>query len=192
MKRKKTGIAVFLAAVLVSTCVPQISPAGPDMLVAEAHGGRTDGRGGHRDNKNRSGLGSYHYHCDGYPAHLHPDGVCPYRSGQAAESTPAPRTEETEAAAAAEIPENIDLVFDPVYYADHNPDLCQAFGYDRDCLLEHFLTSGMKEGRVAREDFDVNVYRRNYQDLQEAYGDDLPSYYRHYMDCGCREGRTAS
>ena len=49
--------------------------------IAFGHSGRTDGRGGHRDNKNKSGLGSYHYHCGldggGYPAHLHTNG-CPY------------------------------------------------------------------------------------------------------------------
>ena len=45
-----------------------------------AHSGRTDSSGGHRDNKNKSGLGSYHYHCGGYPAHLHTNGVCPYTS----------------------------------------------------------------------------------------------------------------
>lgn len=43
-----------------------------------AHSGRTDSRGGHKDNKNKSGLGSYHYHCGGYPAHLHDGGYCPY------------------------------------------------------------------------------------------------------------------
>ena len=43
-----------------------------------AHSGRTDSNGGHRDNKNKSGLGSYHYHCGGHPAHLHTNGVCPY------------------------------------------------------------------------------------------------------------------
>lgn len=43
-----------------------------------AHSGRTDSNGGHRDNKNKSGLGSYHYHCGGHPAHLHANGVCPY------------------------------------------------------------------------------------------------------------------
>ena len=48
--------------------------------VAFAHSGRTDSRGGHKDNKNKSGLGSYHYHCGGYPAHLHSNGVCPYTS----------------------------------------------------------------------------------------------------------------
>ncbi len=44
---------------------------------ALAHGGRTDANGGHRDNRNVSGLGAYHYH-HGYEAHLHPDGICPY------------------------------------------------------------------------------------------------------------------
>ena len=47
---------------------------------AYAHSGRTDSSGGHKDNKNKSGLGSYHYHCGGHPAHLHTNGVCPYSS----------------------------------------------------------------------------------------------------------------
>lgn len=46
----------------------------------QAHSGRTDASGGHHDNKNVSGLGSYHYHCGGNPAHLHNGGVCPYSS----------------------------------------------------------------------------------------------------------------
>lgn len=48
-----------------------------------AHSGRTDGSGGHHDNKNASGLGSYHYHCGGHPAHLHENGICPYSSAAA-------------------------------------------------------------------------------------------------------------
>lgn len=48
--------------------------------VAFAHGGRTDSSGGHHDYNNVSGLGSYHYHCDGHPAHLHENGICPYSS----------------------------------------------------------------------------------------------------------------
>lgn len=51
-----------------------------------AHSGRTDSNGGHKDNQNKSGLGSYHYHCGGYPAHLHPNGVCPYASNQSTSS----------------------------------------------------------------------------------------------------------
>ena len=46
--------------------------------VAYAHSGRTDSAGGHRDNRNVSGLGYYHYHCGGNPPHLHTGGVCPY------------------------------------------------------------------------------------------------------------------
>lgn len=47
-------------------------------LTAFAHSGRTDSQGGHHDYKNKSGLGSYHYHCGGHPAHLHENGICPY------------------------------------------------------------------------------------------------------------------
>lgn len=50
------------------------------------HSGRTDSSGGHHDYKNKSGLGSYHYHCGGNPPHLHEGGVCPYGGGNAATS----------------------------------------------------------------------------------------------------------
>lgn len=49
----------------------------PFSLNTMAHSGRTDSSGGHHDYKNKSGLGSYHYH-HGCPPHLHPNGVCPY------------------------------------------------------------------------------------------------------------------
>lgn len=52
-----------------------------------AHSGRTDSSGGHKDNQNKSGLGNYHYHCGGHPAHLHDNGVCPYSSGSSSSST---------------------------------------------------------------------------------------------------------
>lgn len=69
MRRNKTKIILLtiLSIVLIE-------------VNAYAHSGRTDSRGGHKDNKNKSGLGSYHYHCGGYPAHLHTNGVCPYLS----------------------------------------------------------------------------------------------------------------
>ena len=50
------------------------------VVTVSAHSGKTDSSGGHRDNGNISGLGYYHYHCGGYPAHLHTDGVCPYKN----------------------------------------------------------------------------------------------------------------
>lgn len=48
------------------------------IMTVSAHSGRTDSNGGHKDNNNVSGLGGYHYHCGGYPAHLHTKGYCPY------------------------------------------------------------------------------------------------------------------
>ena len=47
-------------------------------VTAHSHPGRTDARGGHRDNRNASGLGSYHFHCGGNPPHLHAGGTCPF------------------------------------------------------------------------------------------------------------------
>lgn len=51
-----------------------------------AHSGRTDSSGGHHDYKNKSGLGSYHYH-HGMGPHLHPGGVCPYSGSGNSESS---------------------------------------------------------------------------------------------------------
>jgi hypothetical protein len=47
------------------------------LITAFAHGGRTDGKGGHY---NRD-TGEYHYH-HGYSAHQHPNGVCPYEEDE--------------------------------------------------------------------------------------------------------------
>ena len=41
------------------------------------HPGRTDSHGGHYDHN----TGTYHYH-HGKPAHLHPNGICPYMPTQ--------------------------------------------------------------------------------------------------------------
>lgn len=61
-----------------------------------AHSGRTDSQGSHHDYKNVSGLGSYHYHCGGHPAHLHKNGKCPYAAASAtSKSTGTAKTKAT-------------------------------------------------------------------------------------------------
>ena len=85
MRKIKKGFLAFLASIVLLSSLPASSLPYSAAITAEAHSGRTDARGGHRDNKNKSGLGSYHYHCGGHPAHLHPNGVCPY-SGQTTSS----------------------------------------------------------------------------------------------------------
>ena len=59
---KARHICACICAAAISVCV-----------AVSAHPGRTDSSGGHW---NRS-TGKYHYH-HGYPAHQHPNGVCPY------------------------------------------------------------------------------------------------------------------
>ncbi len=76
-KLKKYGV-LLLSCLTLATAPATVLPS--NTLIAEAHSGRTDANGGHHDYKNKSGLGSYHYHCGGHPAHLHPNGVCPYAS----------------------------------------------------------------------------------------------------------------
>lgn len=73
-KRVLTGI---LAVLMAAGCG----------MSAFAHSGRTDSSGGHKDKKNKSGLGYYHYHCGGYPAHLHTGGVCPYKNNSYYDNT---------------------------------------------------------------------------------------------------------
>jgi hypothetical protein len=76
MKRKVISFVLSVSLLLCAT--PLYS-----------HSGRTDSSGGHRDNNNVSGLGSYHYH-HGYGPHLHPNGVCPYASTPSPTPAPAP------------------------------------------------------------------------------------------------------
>lgn len=75
----KRLFAQILVALFLFTSISTVTES-PFLTTVEAHSGRTDKNGGHRDKKNVSGLGSYHYHCGGYPAHLHKNGVCPYKS----------------------------------------------------------------------------------------------------------------
>ncbi len=77
MKKTKQILLTLLTVFTLTFICPSIIPV-VGINIVEAHSGRTDSNGGHRDNNNVSGLGSYHYHCGGYPAHLHSNGVCPY------------------------------------------------------------------------------------------------------------------
>ena len=77
--RKNKGKMLLIASVILSVFLIGAN--------TYAHPGRTDSRGGHKDNKNKSGLGSYHYHCGGNPPHLHTNGVCPYSSSSSTGSS---------------------------------------------------------------------------------------------------------
>lgn len=73
-----------------------------------AHSGRTDSDGGHKDNNNKSGLGSYHYH-HGYGPHLHTNGICPYSPKDTISISNAPSS--------MKIGDSVDLSWDITYYS---------------------------------------------------------------------------
>lgn len=196
MKKLSKKVSVLLSCLVLSTAMPVIPGTSP--IIAEAHPGRTDSQGGHHDYKNRSGLGSYHYHCGGYPAHLHENGVCPYKSGgqkNASQSTSNSNSTGSNTAAnqtniTTDLMNSYQAVFDADYYYSHNRDLQSAIGNNKLKLFEHFYTTGMKEGRRGNEDFDVASYKENNDDLKAAFGDDWKAYYDHYVQSGCKEGRA--
>ncbi len=80
MKRRIQLLFAVLLSVIISVTPAVSAIENPVIFSAMAHSGRTDSSGGHKDNKNKSGLGSYHYHCGGNPPHLHTNGACPYQS----------------------------------------------------------------------------------------------------------------
>jgi hypothetical protein len=87
---------------------------------------------------------------------------------------------------------DMSAVFDAAYYADANPDLKAAFGYDEAALLNHFLTCGMNEGRRAGAGFDPVYFKNNNADIRKELGDNWYWYYIHYILHGVEQGRAGS
>lgn len=274
-----------LAAILcVSLSITMVTPTNliNPISTVEAHSGRTDSSGGHKDNKNKSGLGSYHYHCGGHPAHLHENGVCPYANSSTTTS-PSSSTNTTSSYnssttskynysysgkyknASTEFSKRVtngqfsqtiinqmpnyqnmttnllsqdeledytylknskdidemsklvfiriydyvlslqtpvssnnnvivssacdNAIFSAQYYMSNNPDLVSVLGNDAKVLYNHFMQSGMSEGRQGCASFNVNAYIANNPDLQQVFGNDLKAYYQHYLNYGQYEGR---
>lgn len=82
-------------------------------------------------------------------------------------------------------------VFNATFYAEANADLKAAFGSNETLLFQHFLNSGMAEGRQGSAQFNVHVYQANNPDLKAVLGEDLSAYYMHYINSGKAEGRVA-
>lgn len=194
MKTLKKFVVILIASFAIAMAAPV--PFNGFTLTAEAHSGRTDSSGGHRDNKNVSGLGYYHYH-HGYKAHLHPDGVCPYAVTPAEPSTSIPVAPQTPpitptpSADMTTITLYDSVAFNASYYLTKYKDLYEIFGSDASALYNHFISAGIAEGRQASEQFSVLAYKENNPDLMYAFGDDWIKYYNHYIECGYAENRIA-
>jgi VCBS repeat-containing protein len=73
-------------------------------------------------------------------------------------------------------------------YIASYPDLIQAFGYNLDAGIQHYINHGYAEGRVT-DNFDEQTYLNSYSDLKNAFGNDLDAATRHYIEFGYNEGR---
>ena len=94
-------------------------------------------------------------------------------------------------------------VYDAGYYTAKYPDLIKAFGDIKKAknndqkvaiatkYLQHFIKSGMREGRQASANFNYRTYACNYQDLRNAFGGDKAKYYIHFIKYGKKEKRNA-
>ena len=83
-------------------------------------------------------------------------------------------------------------VYNYQYYKTNNADLAALFGDNQWKYLEHFVNSGMKEGRQGSAEFSLAAYKANNPDLVAAFGEDNQKYYEHYISSGKAEGRKAS
>ena len=83
-------------------------------------------------------------------------------------------------------------ILDIQYYADQNPDLKVAYGYDEQLLVSHFIAYGIKEGRPSSPTFQLKYYVDTNPDLQKAFGNDYLSAYNHFANYGCQEYRRSS
>ena len=89
-------------------------------------------------------------------------------------------------------PTVIAKVFDAKYYAEAYPDVVAVLGSDPAVLLNHYVTSGIYEGRDASATFNYSVYAVSNPDLLAAYGTNIEAFVLHFATFGKNENRTAT
>lgn len=81
-------------------------------------------------------------------------------------------------------------IYDYNYYMSKYPDVRVLYSNNEAGALQHFLTTGIAEGRQGCENFNVSIYAQNYADLRASFGGNYKAYYMHYMNYGFAEGRN--
>lgn len=88
-------------------------------------------------------------------------------------------------------PENYagDRAFDLEFYKYGNPDVNSAYGGSASGITNHWLNTGINEGRVASPIFDIDYYRTIHADLRSLT---RRNAIIHWLNTGTLEGRTGS
>lgn len=82
------------------------------------------------------------------------------------------------------------LILNVEAYKAAYSDLAEAFGDNTDAYIEHYLTTGIYEGRTIGALFNPLAYAEAYGDVKEAFGDDIAAIVNHYVTLGVAENRT--
>ena len=83
-------------------------------------------------------------------------------------------------------------VIEPTYYADHNRDVYDEFGYNTQKLLNHWVKFGIRDGRSSSPVFDVRYYLKHNPDLATTLGrENFAKATEHWYKNGRKEGRPS-
>ncbi|MBQ4259988.1 MAG: S-layer homology domain-containing protein [Lachnospiraceae bacterium] len=83
----------------------------------------------------------------------------------------------------------VKYILDVAEYKRAYKDLQAAFGDDWDAYVDHYLTTGIYEGRDQGKLFDPWEYAAAYEDVREECGDDAGKIIEHYVTFGIKENR---
>lgn len=82
------------------------------------------------------------------------------------------------------------LILDVDAYKAAYADLARAYGNDTAAYLNHYLTTGVYEGRTKGVLFDPLLYAEAYSDVKSSFGYDISAIVDHYIQFGIAENRV--
>ena len=86
---------------------------------------------------------------------------------------------------------NPGVAFDLSYYLTRYPDISSAFNGDYESSLQHYLVTGIYEGRNGSALFNGKNYMNQNPDLQNAFGSqNILAGLKHYLLYGKAQGRS--
>ncbi len=83
----------------------------------------------------------------------------------------------------------VKYVLDVEVYRNSHKDLQEAFGDNWDAYVDHWLNTGVHEGRTKGVLFDPFAYADAYPDVKEECGNDVMKIIEHYITHGINENR---
>ncbi len=86
----------------------------------------------------------------------------------------------------------IAQVFDAEYYSEKNPDVVAVVGTNATALMNHYMNSGVYEGRDASATFNVDAYASANTDVAAVAAGNYEVLFEHYVGSGINENRIST